>query len=66
MGLRELERQMYVNNMQLNSIRAAYKRVDPFSEEFERLLEKDLELQDEQGRLLRQRPKAVQEFYGWP
>lgn len=64
MTLKEIELQRYVNTARLSCIRAAYKRVEPFSEEFERLLREDLRIQEEQRRLLTERTDALTELNG--
>ncbi len=62
MTLKEIESQRYANTARLSCIRAAYKRVEPFSEEFERLLEEDLRIQEEQGKLLSKRIAVMREL----
>ncbi len=64
MTLKEIESQRYANIARLSCIRAAYKRVEPFSAEFDRLLEEDLRIQEEQGELLSKRIAAMHELMG--
>lgn len=64
MMLEEIETRRYMNEARLSCIRAAYKRAEPFSEKFERLLREDLRIQEEQRRLLVERTNKLKELNG--
>lgn len=47
----EIEKEQYVNMMRIRSIEAALERVNPFSDEFENLINESLRLRDRQKEL---------------
>lgn len=51
MDLEEIEQQIYINTMRLKSIEANFENVAPYSDEFDSLIEKALELKGELDRL---------------
>ena len=65
MTLKEIEQERYRNMLRIESIEAEVKRVSPFSEEFSRLVEESLRLQEVQSALwMELLQKTVEMYYG--
>ena len=59
MTLEEIEHERYRNELQIRSIEAEIERVNPFSEDFEMLVEESLRLQEAQKMLFADRAQKL-------
>ena len=62
-ALREIDSEIYRQNMRLRSIEAAVTRVEPFSEEFDTLMDAAEEIKKRQDMLQIERYRALREMY---
>ena len=59
MDIKEIESELYINLMRINSIEAMVERIHPFSDEFTSLVEESRRLQERQKQLGQMRLEAL-------